>query len=97
MVCSKVLVIEDYGDPVGAGFIPAEVASPSALQRFRRTIQTDHWCFHVYSLIRSAVLRQFPEFARRLMKAGESLRYEPLAVVYHVLPLGLSKEFFLSR
>jgi glycosyltransferase involved in cell wall biosynthesis len=58
MVCSSVLVIDDYGDPVRAGFIPAEVASPSAWQRFRRIIQTDHYCLHVYSLIRSDVLRK---------------------------------------
>ena len=58
MACSKVLEIDDYGDPVGPGFIPEEVASPSTLQRFRRVVQTDHWCFHVYSLIRAAVLRQ---------------------------------------
>jgi glucosyl-dolichyl phosphate glucuronosyltransferase len=38
------------------------------------------------------------EFARRLIKAGESLRYEPLAVVYHgVLPARINKHFFLSR
>ena len=38
------------------------------------------------------------DFACRLMKAGESLRYEPLAVVYHVVPQArINKEFFLSR
>jgi glucosyl-dolichyl phosphate glucuronosyltransferase len=37
------------------------------------------------------------EFARRAIKAGERLRYEPSAVVYHPVPLGrISKEFFLS-
>lgn len=58
MACSNVSVIDDYGDFVKPGFIPAEVASRSALDRFRRTIQTDHWCFNVYGLIRSAMLRQ---------------------------------------
>jgi glycosyltransferase involved in cell wall biosynthesis len=58
MVCSNVLVIDDYGDPVKPGIIPAEVASRSALQRFRRTIQSDHYCLHIYSLIRSDILRQ---------------------------------------
>jgi glucosyl-dolichyl phosphate glucuronosyltransferase len=37
------------------------------------------------------------EFGRRAMKAGERLRYEPSAVVYHPVPQGrISKEFFLS-
>jgi glycosyltransferase involved in cell wall biosynthesis len=37
------------------------------------------------------------EFGRRLMAAGERLRYEPSAVVYHSLPEGrVSKEFFLT-
>lgn len=37
------------------------------------------------------------EFGRRLLKAGERLRYEPLAVVYHAVPQGrITKEFFLS-
>lgn len=57
MACSHVLVIDDYGDPVRAGVIPAEVASLLRLQRFHRTIQTDHYCLHIYSLIRSEVLR----------------------------------------
>jgi glycosyltransferase involved in cell wall biosynthesis len=37
------------------------------------------------------------EFARRVIRAGERLRYEPSAVVYHPVPQGrISKEFFLS-
>ena len=37
------------------------------------------------------------EFARRLLKAGEGLRYEPSAVVYHPVPQGrVTKEFVLS-
>jgi glycosyltransferase involved in cell wall biosynthesis len=58
MACSNVSVIDDYGDVVKQGFVPPEVASQSAPNRFRRTIQTNHWCFNVYSLMRSAVLRQ---------------------------------------
>ena len=35
------------------------------------------------------------EFARRLIKAGERLRYEPSAVVYHPVPQGrISKGIF---
>lgn len=37
------------------------------------------------------------EFGRRLMAAGEQLRYEPSAVVYHPVPEGrLRKEYFLA-
>ena len=37
------------------------------------------------------------EFGRRLMKAGEHLRYEPSAVVYHPVPQDrINKQFFLS-
>jgi len=36
------------------------------------------------------------EFGRRLIRAGERLRYEPSAVVYHPMPQGrLKKQFFL--
>jgi glycosyltransferase involved in cell wall biosynthesis len=37
------------------------------------------------------------EFGRRLMAAGERLRYEPSAVVYHPVPEGrITKEYFFS-
>lgn len=37
------------------------------------------------------------EFGRRLIAAGERLRYEPLAVVYHPVPDGrIDKKFFLK-
>ncbi|MGB8321797.1 MAG: glycosyltransferase family A protein, partial [Candidatus Acidiferrum sp.] len=37
------------------------------------------------------------EFGRRLMAAGEHLRYEPFAVIYHpVLPERLHKQYFLN-
>jgi glycosyltransferase involved in cell wall biosynthesis len=37
------------------------------------------------------------EFGRRLMSAGERLRYEPLAIVYHCVPeKRLRKEYFLN-
>lgn len=37
------------------------------------------------------------EFGRRLLAAGERLRYEPSAVVYHMVPEGrTNKEFFLT-
>jgi glycosyltransferase involved in cell wall biosynthesis len=58
MACSKVLVIDDEGNAINPGLIPEEVASPSAFERFRRNIQTDHPCFHIYSLIRSRALHQ---------------------------------------
>jgi glycosyltransferase involved in cell wall biosynthesis len=37
------------------------------------------------------------EFARRLMRAGESLYYEPSAIVYHPIPENrLTKDYFLA-
>jgi GT2 family glycosyltransferase len=37
------------------------------------------------------------EFGRRLMAAGERLRYEPLAIVYHPVPHGrITQEYFFS-
>jgi len=37
------------------------------------------------------------EFGRRLMAAGERLRYEPSAIVYHhVVPARMTQEYFLS-
>jgi glucosyl-dolichyl phosphate glucuronosyltransferase len=37
------------------------------------------------------------EFGHRLIKGDESLRYEPLAIVHHPIPLGrITKEYFLS-
>jgi glucosyl-dolichyl phosphate glucuronosyltransferase len=46
---------------------------------------------------RSEIRNEDIEFGRRLLKAGERLRYEPLAVVYHPVPQRrISKQFFLS-
>jgi glucosyl-dolichyl phosphate glucuronosyltransferase len=37
------------------------------------------------------------EFGRRLMAAGERLRYEPSAIVYHPVPAGrITKQYFLN-
>lgn len=58
MACSSVLVVDELGEVVNQGFIPPEAASRSVVERFRRNSQTDHWCFHIYSLIRSDVLRR---------------------------------------
>jgi GT2 family glycosyltransferase len=45
----------------------------------------------------SQIRNEDVEFGRRLMKAGERLRYEPSAVVYHPVPEGrITKEYFLS-
>lgn len=58
MACSEVLEVDELGEAVKPGFVPPEVASISPVARFRRNSQTDHSCFHVYSLIRSRVLRE---------------------------------------
>jgi len=44
----------------------------------------------------SEIRNEDTEFGRRLLKAGERLRYEPAAVVYHPAPVHrLRKEYFL--
>jgi glycosyltransferase involved in cell wall biosynthesis len=58
MACSNVLEVDELGEALKPGLIPSEVASTSAVERFRRNIQPDHPCFHVYGLIRSRVLRE---------------------------------------
>ncbi len=46
---------------------------------------------------KSQIRNEDVEFGRRIIKAGERLYYEPLAVVHHPVPLHrISKEFFLS-
>jgi len=45
----------------------------------------------------SEIRNEDTEFGRRLMAAGERLRYEPSAVVYHLVPEArLKKEYFLA-
>jgi glucosyl-dolichyl phosphate glucuronosyltransferase len=45
----------------------------------------------------SEIRNEDTEFGRRLLMAGERLRYEPSAVVYHAVPENrLQKEFFLA-
>ena len=58
MACCHVSIIDEQGEVIKPGVVPPDVASTSALQRFRRNIQTDHPCYHIYSLIRSQELRR---------------------------------------
>ena len=45
----------------------------------------------------SQIRNEDTEFGRRLLGAGERLRYEPSAVVYHPIPHGrITKEYFFS-
>jgi glycosyltransferase involved in cell wall biosynthesis len=45
----------------------------------------------------SQIRNEDTEFGRRVMAAGERLRYEPSAVVYHPLPQGrITQEYFFS-
>src|SRR5258705_8787050 len=57
MACTSVVVIDEHGKEAGTGFIPVEVASADAHERFNRNIRVDHPCQHIYSLIRTTVLR----------------------------------------
>ena len=57
MACTDIVVIDEHGKAVGTGIIPVEVASANPHQRFRRNIRIDHPCQHIYSLIRTKVLR----------------------------------------
>jgi glycosyltransferase involved in cell wall biosynthesis len=62
MACSAVSAIDEHGKPVAADTwnttVPVEVTAPLPHQRFRRVIQIDHACCHIYSLIRTEVLRK---------------------------------------
>jgi glycosyltransferase involved in cell wall biosynthesis len=45
----------------------------------------------------SSIRNEDTEFGRRLLKAGERLRYEPAAVVYHPVPMErIQKKYFLD-
>jgi glycosyltransferase involved in cell wall biosynthesis len=60
MSCTDVCAIDEHGQRVGTFpvAIPEEISAGTAHERFRRNIQIDHGCCHIYSLIRSVVLRK---------------------------------------
>jgi len=68
---------------------------------FRKEVFEKHGCFRTD--LGPSPSREVPcsnddtEFGRRLMDAGERLRYEPSAVVYHPVPPNrISKKYFLD-
>lgn len=66
---------------------------------FRREMFQKHGCFRTDLGPRpgSAIRSEDTEFGGRLLAAGERLRYEPSAVVYHALPNErLRKQYFLG-
>jgi glycosyltransferase involved in cell wall biosynthesis len=84
------------------GSQPRELREPpyGANMAFRKEM------FEKYGLFRtdlgprpgSEIRQEDTEFGRRIMAAGERLRYEPSAVVYHPVPANrVQKSFFLAR
>jgi glycosyltransferase involved in cell wall biosynthesis len=66
---------------------------------FRKTVFEKHGGFRLDLGPRpnSEIRNEDTEFGRRLLAAGEQLRYEPSAVVYHPVPQErIAKEFFFS-
>jgi len=66
---------------------------------FRRDIFQEHGGFRIDMgpCPGSEIRNEDTEFGRRLLAAGERIRYEPSAVVYHAVPeQRLKKEYFLA-
>ena len=90
-----ILALFDQGDQAGA----LDLAPYGTNMAFRKEM------FEKYGRFRtdlgptpgSEIRNQDTEFGRRLMEAGERLRYEPSAVVYHEVPQNrLRKKYFLT-
>ena len=80
---------------------PSELNRPpyGANMAFRKSAFEKHGGFRIDlgPTPNSQIRNEDTEFGRRLIKAGERLRYEPSAVVYHPLPQGrITKEYFFS-
>jgi glycosyltransferase involved in cell wall biosynthesis len=58
MACTDVVEVDAEGKQVGRRNIPAVVATREPLARFKGNIELEHWCQHVYGVIRSSVLRR---------------------------------------
>jgi len=66
---------------------------------YRRAVFEKYGCFRTELGPRpgSEIRSEDTEFGQRLLSAGESLRYEPSAVVYHAVPASrLQKGYFLA-
>ena len=90
-----VLVLFDRGDKAGQ----LDWAPYGTNMAFRKAMFEKHGGFRTDLGPNTAneIRGEDTEFGRRLMSAGESLRYEPLAIVYHGVPESrLCKEYFLN-
>ena len=90
-----VLVLFDRGDKPGQ----LDWAPFGTNMAFRRVMFEKHGGFRTDLGPNTAneIRGEDTEFGRRLMSAGERLRYEPLAIVYHSVPeKRLRKEYFLN-
>ena len=58
LACTSVLEVGETGEPLASRPIPLEMSSSSAAVRFRRHIELDHLCIHIYGVIRTSILRQ---------------------------------------
>ena len=90
-----VLALFDRGDTPG----PIEWAPYGTNMAFRRAMFEKHGGFRTDLGPNTAdeIRGEDTEFGRRLMSAGERLRYEPMAIVFHGVPeKRLRKDYFLN-
>ena len=90
-----ILALFDLGEK------PADLDQPpfGTNMAFQKRMFEKHGCFRIDLGPRpgSELRNEDTEFGRRLLKAGERLRYVPSAVVYHRVPeVRLEKEYFLT-
>jgi glucosyl-dolichyl phosphate glucuronosyltransferase len=84
---------------LGEGTCALERPPYGANMAFRRSVFEKHGGFRTDLGPRpsSQIRNEDTEFGRRLLSAGERLKYEPSAVVYHpILQERVTKEYFLS-
>jgi len=99
------LVTERYGLAPLAMFDLGAEPSPLTEPPFGTNMAFQKKAFEKYGVFRtdlgprpgSEIRNEHTEFGQRLLNAGERLRYEPSAVVYHLIPDSrLRKEYFLA-
>ncbi len=84
---------------LGANVCELKRAPYGVNMAFRKAVLEKHGGFRLDLGPRphSQIRNEDTELGRRLMAAGERLRYEPSAIVYHPVPRGrITKEYFLS-
>jgi glycosyltransferase involved in cell wall biosynthesis len=96
---------QDWGGIVGGLFDLGDISGELAVAPYGANMAFRKAMFERYGMFRADLGRcgnqlislEDMEFGRRLMAAGEHLRYEPSAIVYHpILENRLQKDYFLS-